>query len=90
MRFVHDVKQTTRSGDKDVTALLKLSHLLTDWTSTVCNTWPQHGAAAGLASFVEDLTVEFAGESDNEDKWLATNAITLNIKTISQFGSRCR
>ena len=89
MRLGHDVEQTTWSGDEKVTPLLELGDLLTDRPTAVCYTGSQHGAVAESASFVEDLTTELTSGCDNEDKWLATNAIALGVEVVGQVWSRC-
>ncbi len=89
MRLGHDIKKTARSCDKEVTPFLKLSNLLTNWTTAICNAGSQHGAIAESPSLVEDLATELTSRSDDEDEGLATDAVTLSIKSIGQIGTRC-
>jgi hypothetical protein len=46
VRLVHEVLETSRSSDENVTSLLELITLLTDRTTTIDDTWPQHRTVA--------------------------------------------
>ena len=86
VRFAHDVDETTRSSNENVTTFLELSDLLTDWTTTICNAGTKHGAIAQTTSLIEDLCAKLTSGSDNEDQWLSTNTIVL--LTLCNVGTR--
>jgi hypothetical protein len=84
----HEVKQATRGGDKDVTALGKLSLLLANRTAAVSDARTQHRAIAETTRLIKNLAAELTGGSNDEDEWFRTDSVTLRIETVGEVGAR--
>ena len=71
----HEVHETTRCRDEDITAHLELLALVLGRCTAVDNARAQHGAVAETASLIEDLAGEFASGADDENKRLSADAV---------------
>eukprot|EP00050_Salpingoeca_kvevrii_P012969 m.26036 g.26036 ORF g.26036 m.26036 type:complete len:636 (-) comp4524_c0_seq1:67-1974(-) len=65
---LHHVNETSRRGDKQLAAALKLAHLRADVGATVHDAWAHGRAVRELASLGKDLARELARRRENEGK----------------------
>jgi hypothetical protein len=84
VRLRHDVEKATWSGDEKVATLEQLGQLLTNWSTTICHARAKHGSIAETSSFIEDLAAELSSRSNDQNKGLGTNAITLSVEAVGE------
>jgi hypothetical protein len=87
IRTTHEIKQATRSSNQEITTEVELSNLITDRSSTVCDTRSKHRTIAKTTSLIKDLAAKLASGGNDEDQWLGTNTFTGNIEIDSQIGA---
>lgn len=78
VRLVHQVLETARGTNKQVTALAELLKVDANGNTSVRAHGAQHGTVAKSAGFVEDLLSQLAGRDDDNDKGLGTHAATVD------------
>ena len=83
----HEVDETTRSSDEDVTTFLEFVHLLAHRTATICNAWAKHGAIAESTTLIEDLAAQLSSRCDDQDERLSSYTLRL-IEAFSKVGTR--
>jgi len=88
VRTTHEVKQATWSGHEKVTTTSQLTDLITNWGTTVRDTWTHHRTIAQTTCFVEDLAAQLTGWRNDQDQWLCPNTITSSIESGREIWSR--
>ena len=75
MGLVHEVAESTRGSDEDVTALPQVVDILTQWPATIRNARTKHGSVAHAASLIEDLHGKLASRNYDDDERLGLDTM---------------
>lgn len=89
VHVLHEVHQTSRSGNEDVAPHLELLALVPAGGAAVDDARAQHGAIAETTSLIEDLARQLASGADDENERLGTNSVSQRIVS-RRVGAGCR
>lgn len=87
VRLLHEIKQPSRSSDKNITALLEFVTLSTNRSATIHNARTQHRPVAETTSLIEDLSRQLTGRSHDEHQRLSTNRVRNRVISSAQVGT---
>jgi hypothetical protein len=85
----HKVQKTTGSCNEDIASFLKFFPLKPRRSTTINNTWAQHGTVTQSAGLVEDLGSELAGGTHDQNQRLGSNCICRRVEALGSVGTGC-
>lgn len=88
MSLLHEIEQTARSGNQNVTSLLKLLTLEASRSTAISNTRAQHGPVAQTTGFIKDLSGQFTSGADNQNQRLCSNGMFPWVESFREVRSR--
>jgi hypothetical protein len=88
MGTLHEIHETARRCNQDVTAFTKFVHLFRTGSTTVNDAWAKHGAITETTGFVEDLRGKLSSRRDDQYQRLSSHSVRAGPRTC-EIGTWC-